>query len=150
MQLARFVKRSKSRNNRAFSRTVTDTFSRSGSGLGTGLGSSFQLARAVSIKSRTKGENIIGNGLNRLLESSMFHLTRQRSKLINLELVLSRKVEERMSASKLIIRKARRAHKISYKSLIHSTLLSDTRLIEAHIDDCPTDYDRVIRTNMKD
>ena len=60
------------------------------------------------------------------------------------------KVKERLTASIKKLQKLRSEGKLESISIIHAVLLKDLRMIEAHIDECPNDFRRLVIVNERD
>ncbi|OMJ80122.1 hypothetical protein SteCoe_19721 [Stentor coeruleus] len=60
------------------------------------------------------------------------------------------RIKNRIRESSCLLRKGREQNSIITKSIIHATLCENVRLLEAHIDCCGKDYERINLVNMQD
>ena len=100
------------------------------------------------VKIKKPKKHLIENKIDNLRKA----LDRDLKKHTKLSIIdsLESKVKERIYSSIKILQKSRNQNTIASFSIIHAVLENDIRLIEAHIDECLNDYQRVILVNTRD
>ena len=87
--------------------------------------------------------------LDKIIDKALIHLNRSR-KVPSMDDLFEQKVKSRVRSSIMLIKNSKDPDNLSALSLIHATILKNLRFLEAHIDSCETDQERLVKLNTVD
>lgn len=87
--------------------------------------------------------------LDKIIDKALIHLNKSR-KVPSMDDLFEQKVKGRVRSSIMLLKNTKDPDNLSALSLIHATILRNLRFVEAHIDSCETDHERVVKVNTVD